>query len=101
MSDKSKCEHGYTEPDSYCPECPYPKAKFVIQRPEYPDWFCGWSEHGGGACWTSNSDDAVYVYLDDLVATLTKLQKHKPIAALLLLNDHKPKRVTASPNVKS
>ena len=27
MSDKSKCEHGYTEPDSYCPECPNPKAQ--------------------------------------------------------------------------
>lgn len=56
-------------------------AKFLIQRPEYPDWWAGWNEHDLPS-WTSHQDCARPVRLDELADTLTRLKKHKPIAVL-------------------
>lgn len=61
-------------------------ARFVIQRPEYPDWWAGWNEYNLPS-WTSHPGYAYLVRFDELVDTLTRLAKHKPIAALYSPND--------------
>jgi len=60
-------------------------AKFAVQRAEWPNWFAGWNVRGYPS-WTSYYNDAQYVRLDDLSDTLVKLQKHKPVAELVLPN---------------
>lgn len=60
---------------------PSGSAKFVVQRPEYPDWWAGWNEYNLPS-WTSHPGYAYLVRADELVDTLTRLAKHKPIAAL-------------------
>ena len=56
-------------------------AKFVLQRPEYPDWYAG-KNMQGYACWTSQYGDAKFVRLDELVETMQWLAKEKPSATL-------------------
>lgn len=56
-------------------------AKFLVQRPEYPDWWAGWNEYNLPS-WTSHPGYAYLVRFDELVDTLTRLKNHKPIAAL-------------------
>lgn len=70
---------------------PPASAKFVVQRPEYPDWWAGWNEQNL-PIWTSDHGDTRLVRLDELVDTLTRLKKHKPVAALYSPNDpaHRP-----------
>jgi hypothetical protein len=64
---------------------PFP-AKFIIQRPEYPDWWGGWTEQNLPS-WTSHPGHAYLVRLDELVDTLTRLKRHHPIAAIYSPND--------------
>jgi hypothetical protein len=61
-------------------------ARFLVQRPEYPGWWAGWNEYNM-PLWTSQSGYAYLVRFDELVDTLTRLKKHKPIAALYSPND--------------
>ncbi len=57
-------------------------AKFLIQRPEYPDWFAGFSEHGQPV-WSSDPLKAALVPLDCLVDRLEALKNEKPVASLV------------------
>lgn len=83
-----------TGPDLLCDECRAPSsfaapdgsARFLVQRPEHPYWFAGWNEHNLPS-WTSHPGHAYLVRYDELVDTLTRLKKHKPIAALYSRND--------------
>jgi hypothetical protein len=61
------------------------KARFVIQRPESPEWFAGWDH--GLALWVCDAGDAMFVRPDELVDTLSRLAKERPIASLYLPND--------------
>jgi hypothetical protein len=55
-------------------------VRFVIQRPEHPEWFAGW-EHGL-ALWACEAGDAKLVWPDELVDTLTRLASESPFASL-------------------
>jgi hypothetical protein len=99
MSDKLKCEHGYTEPDSNCPECPYPKAQselsathcsafaFVMDRmPWEKEWmvrivFPGMD--GDGAIWFEatferETRQEAEDMLDKILAGLPNVKREKP-----------------------
>lgn len=65
---------------------PTGSARFLVQRPEYPDWWAGWNEYNLPS-WTSHPGHAYLVRFDELVDTLTRLKKHKPIAALYSPNE--------------
>ena len=79
-----------------CPECGRLRAElarwqgartpalgsaFVIQRPEYPNWFAGWN--AVGPIWTSSMLAAHEIRPDLLVGYMVQLAKHKPHASLL------------------
>lgn len=68
-------------------------AKFLVQRPEYPDWWAGWNEYNLPS-WTSHPGYAYLVRSDELVDTLTRLKKHKPIAALYSPNGRDERQPT-------
>ena len=56
-------------------------AKFIIYRPQFPYWWTGWNEYNLPS-WSSDRGDSYLVPCDELVETLKRLEKHKPIAAL-------------------
>ena len=56
-------------------------TKFILQRPEYPDFFAGWNSWNL-PIWTSCSGDACFVRPDELVDTMIRLSVYKPVASL-------------------
>lgn len=56
-------------------------SAFVIQRPEYPDWFAGWN--AWGPVWSGSFEQAAEVRPDLLVSYMRQLAEHNPCASLL------------------
>jgi hypothetical protein len=64
------------------------EARFIVQRPESPEWFAGWDH--GLALWVCDAGDAMFVRPDELVETMARLAKERPIASLYLPTLSKP-----------
>jgi hypothetical protein len=62
------------------------KARFIVHRPEAPEWFAGWDPYHGIALWVCDAGDAMFVRPDELVETMARLAKERPTASLYLPN---------------
>jgi hypothetical protein len=66
------------------------KARFVIRRPESPEWFAGWDPYHDIALWVCDAGDAMFVRPDELEETMARLAKEMPLASLYLPAPSKP-----------